>query len=242
LVEFFFLLRYEVGVLLKLMRSSNMSTFKDYKLFRLETDFNIRSIALGVTEEDSKSIQDLLKRLKEKNEITELHYEHCLRVAILAADIGKFIYMPQKPLFIAGALHDIGKCEVSPLSLGKISGWTPEDMHELRKHVNASWRMLRGKFDFTADVIVQHHRFQNNGYPKRLPSKLHKYSESTKLLILDCARVVALADVYDALHRVNDKFGETRALTAQEVKEKMFELNSDKGLLIAALYQEGILI
>ncbi len=193
---------------------------------------------VDVSQDYISSVYDLLESLRIKE---EAHYLHCLRVGLLAAKIGKFIYLPQKPLLLSGAMHDIGKREISSGVLVKSSGWNASDEREVHRHAVSGWHILKDRFPFTADIIVQHHRFQNNGYPKRLPSKLHKYSESTKLLILDCARVVALADVYDALHRVNDKFGETRALTPEEIKEKMFELNKDKELLVAALYQEGIL-
>lgn len=214
---------------------------QDTNLIMLGELFHDRCVSLEVTQADEQAVMTFLLPLKDNNSITRFHYAHCLRVGLLAAEIGRRVCLPQKPLLLAGTLHDVGKAEVSSEVLGKTTGWTDADMHHVQRHVTFGWRRLRGSFDFTADIIVQHHRFQENGYPKHLPHKLGKYSEVTKLLILDCARIVALADVYDALHRVDSKFGEARPLRQEEIKEKMFELNSDKEELIIALYKEGIL-
>jgi len=100
--------------------------------------------------------------------------------------------------------------------------------------------MLSGRFDFSAAIILWHHRFQADGYPKKLPKHLHVYAESSKLLIVEYGRIIALADVYDALHRANDKFGAKQELSGEEVRAKMFELNPDRKKLIAALYDSGI--
>src|SRR3989344_5735384 len=102
------------------------------------------------------------------------------------------------------------------------------------------YRLLRGRFDFTADTMVLHHKFQANGYPENLPPQLHHYSDTTQELILEHGRVLALADVYDALHRENDKFGEKRRLTDSEIREQMFLLNQDREVLVVDLYKAGI--
>ncbi len=53
-------------------------------------------------------------------------------------------------------------------------------------------------------------------------------------------RIVALADVYDALHRIDGKFEEKKALTGKEIREKMFEFNPDRKILVEALYKAEI--
>ncbi len=212
-----------------------------WELMRLEMAFLGRGIAAGVAPEERDAALGLLSSLKERDDVARFHYTHCLRVGLLAADIARFVHMPEKPALLSGALHDIGKCEISSGTLGKTDGWTSVDACTVRRHARNGWRILRGRFDFVADVIVRHHSFQQDSYPKRMPRWCHGYSETTKVLILEYARIVALADVYDALHRVNGKFGVPRALTSAEIRSKMLELNSDRELLITHLYWAGVL-
>jgi len=75
-----------------------------------------------------------------------------------------------------------------------------------------------------------------------MPKPLHEYSEATRLLIPEYGRVLALADVYDALHRVNSRFGDKRQLADDEIKEKMLEFNPDRKDLIMDLYNADIFI
>ena len=196
---------------------------------------------LGIKKVDVDNLFSLLSPLRNKNSITQLHYLHTLRVGMLARQIGKFIHHEERPLFLAGCLHDLGKCECALGVLGKSENWTKSDTNQMKKHVRDGYHLLAGKFDFSAEVMVLHHQFQSDPYPKKLPRHLHKYSRVTKLLIQEYGRLVAIADVYDALHRINDKFGKKRQLAGKEIKTKMLEYNPDRKKLILALYEKGIL-
>lgn len=184
----------------------------------------------------------LLKPLKEKSPSHREHYEHSVRVGFLAKKIGQFMNLDAKALFFAGLFHDLGKQEVDTELLGKTDPWTEEDKRRMQAHVLAGFNILKDKFDFSAEIIVRHHMFQPNRYPQVLPPFLHDYSEGTKTIIGEYARVLALADVYDALHRENSKFGEKRRLTDQEIEEYMIEHNPDKRKLIEDLYRADIFI
>lgn len=184
-----------------------------------------------------RGIYALLSPLKEKDALT---YEHSIRVGLLAQRIGEFMHLDQKALFFAGLLHDIGKAQTRPETLQKTTGWTAEDAAEISSHVMDGYRMARGLFDFSAEVILCHHLFQRNGYPKKLPPPLHDYSQGTKTMIQMFGRILSLADVFDALHRVNDKLGETE-LTGETIKEKMFAFNQDQKVLIGELFKADIL-
>lgn len=111
------------------------------------------------------------------------------------------------------ALHDLGKCQTCLKVLGKTGSWSDGDQEEIELHVLNGYRLLRGRFDYSAEIMLWHHRFQENGYPDELPQFLHEYRQTTQLLIREYGRIVAIADVYDALHRVNEKVGEARALS-----------------------------
>lgn len=208
----------------------------------LEQQFSNACDELEIREEDKDAILSFLAPLRDKDPATNFHFLHSLRVGLLARKIGEFVHHEGKPLFVAGVLHDLGKCQVALEVLGKTENWTEADTQAIKRHVTDGYRMLRGRFDFSAEIILWHHRFQENGYPKRLPPLLHDYKEASKLLIVEYGRIIALADVYDALHRMNDKFGKTKKLSGEEIREKMLEFNPDRIKLILALYEAGILI
>lgn len=185
-------------------------------------------------------LKSFLSPLRNKSSDTHLHYLHSLRVGLLARQIGAFTHHEEKPLLLAGALHDLGKCQTALEVLGKTRSFTRADQKEIRRHVMDGYRMLRGHFDLTAEIMLWHHKFQEDGYPKKLPPLLHDYKEQTMLLIVEYGRIVALADVYDALHRINDKFGETKKLSGEEITKKMLEFNPDRTKLVLTLYEAGI--
>jgi len=192
---------------------------------------------LGVNPQDKATIESLLEPLKQKDQNT---FQHVGRVGLSARNIGRFLHLDEKALFFAGLLHDLGKSQIPQDILGKTEGWTDADSKVVQAHVINGHEALKGRFDFTAEIIVLHHTFQENGYPKDLPEQLHRYSPETQALILEYARVLALADVYDALHRENDKFGEKRKLSGAEIKVKMLEFNPDRQEQIEDLYRAGI--
>jgi putative nucleotidyltransferase with HDIG domain len=169
-------------------------------------------------------------------------YEHCIRVGLLACAIGKFMGVDERALLFAGLLHDIGKALVLMSTLGKTKDWTEEDNREMEGHVTDGFRLLRGRFDFSAQVVSWHHQFQGNYYPKELPKPLHEYSKGTEVTIAMYGRILALADSFDALHRVNFQDGKVRARTDEEIKTLMLERNPDQAVLVGRLYEAGVLL
>lgn len=204
----------------------------------VELEFEEVMDELRINEKAKQSARNFLSVLKQKSEQT---HTHSLRVGILARRIARFMHLDEKALFFAGIFHDLGKSQTSLSTLHKSNGWTPEDSQIMESHVTDSYRLLRDKFDFSAEIVLWHHKFQRNAYPAKLPSSLHEYSEGTRVLIQEYGRVLAIADVYDALHRKNNKFEKGDSLTDEQIKEKMLEFNSDRKELVAELYNVGIL-
>jgi streptomycin 6-kinase len=54
------------------------------------------------------------------------------------------------------------------------------------------------------------------------------------------ARILALADVYDAMHRINDATG-GQALSGEEIRRRMLDSNPDQRHLVGELYAADIL-
>lgn len=193
---------------------------------------------VGITDERKDEIDRFTWPLTVKGDAVLAHYLHSLRTGIINVAIASQMLLSERASAYAGLLHDIGKASADPKILGKTEEWTESDYAHIRAHVEASHDMLRGKFDFTAAIVIWHHRFQKSGYPESLPESLHDYSLGTGVLIAMHGRVLALADVYDALHRGNARFG--GAQTGEQIHEKMLLFNPDLREQVEALYDRGI--
>jgi len=92
----------------------------------------------------------------------------------------------------AGVLHDIGKIGVAETVLRKTGPLTPEEWQVMRAHPLIGAQIV-APFDFFAAgaAIIRHHheRLDGSGYPDGLAAAA----------IPAGARIVAVADVYDAL-------------------------------------------
>ena len=185
-----------------------------------------------------QKLEQLLAPLQARDPAT---YQHGLRVGELGREIAPFLGLSPKIAFLAGLFHDLGKLGVPLETLQKTGNWTEADAEIVKDHVLHGYELLRNNFDFTAEIILLHHSFQENNYPKTLPPYLHGYSEESRALIVEYARLLALADVYDALHRVNGKFGRRTPLAAAEVRAELERAFPDQNDLIMALYTAQIL-
>jgi hypothetical protein len=203
----------------------------------LETRLQEVFTELQISEEKQRDLKAFLDALKVKDVST---YEHSLRVGLLGKDIASHILLNPKSILYPGLLHDLGKIEISPETLKKTEGWNDKDSREMERHVIAGFKIIRGKFDFSADVLKWHHFYQDKKYPKTPPKFLHDYSERTKTLIRFCGLNVSFADVYDALHRVNDKYAGTGPMTGERIKEIFLAANKGVEDLILNLYKVGV--
>jgi len=123
--------------------------------------------------------------------------EHVSRVAQISRIIAEGIGLDAercRNLYLAAPLHDIGKIGIADAILTKPGKLTPEEISVMRQHVSIGARILEnGSSEIirTAERIAQshHERWDGAGYPDRL--------SGTDIPIE--ARVVAIADVFDAL-------------------------------------------
>lgn len=102
-------------------------------------------------------------------------------------------------LYSLAPLHDVGKIVVSDKILKKPGKLTPEEFEEMKKHASAGGEVVRQilggitddeYIDFASDIATYHHeRWDGSGYPEHLSGDKIPLS----------ARIMAIADVYDAL-------------------------------------------
>jgi len=120
---------------------------------------------------------------------------HSRRVADYAVELARALGLGEREVedIRAGAyLHDIGKIDVSVDVLRKAAGLSPEEMAEMRRHVDHGERLVRSMGGVLAHVIpivaYHHERWDGRGY-RGLAGEAIPLG----------ARIVAVADTYDAL-------------------------------------------
>lgn len=124
-------------------------------------------------------------------------FEHTERVARTAAALTELLGLSRDHVELmrqAAPLHDIGKLGISDTILLKPGKLTPEEFETMRQHAALGAEILSGSssdvLQLAERIALTHHEWWNgNGYPAHL-----KADE-----IPQCGRIVALADVFDAL-------------------------------------------
>lgn len=123
---------------------------------------------------------------------------HCVRVADMACAIASELHFEEQELFwfrIGALLHDVGKLVIPEEVLNKPGKLTDEEWGLMRSHTTAGVEML-SDIEFPWDVLPivrsHHERWDGRGYPDQLAG------EDIPLV----ARILCLADVYDALTSV----------------------------------------
>jgi HD-GYP domain-containing protein (c-di-GMP phosphodiesterase class II) len=137
-----------------------------------------------------------VKTLIEKTETHDAYTAgHNQRVAMYAVQLGEKMGLSAAQLRLlaqAGAVHDLGKLHIPTRILNKPDKLTPEERLVIEQHPVTGWEFAKRLGFMSAELeIIRHHheRFDGTGYPDKLEA------EAIPLL----ARMIAVADVYDAL-------------------------------------------
>ncbi len=123
--------------------------------------------------------------------------EHIVRVAQYAKMIAEELGMNPdqcRAIYVASPLHDVGKVAISDNILLKPGRLNEQEMEQIRTHPTVGEHILGGSssdlFRLAAEIAGNHHeRWDGKGYPRGLKGSA----------IPLCARIVAVADVFDAL-------------------------------------------
>ena len=122
---------------------------------------------------------------------------HVERLAALARGVAQVLCLDSaavEDIFLAAPMHDIGKLAVPDSILRKPGPLTAEERGIMQQHTTYGYAILEGSksplLRKAATIALSHHeRFDGGGYPHGL--KGHDIPLE--------ARIVAVADVYDAL-------------------------------------------
>ncbi len=179
--------------------------FKEELLARVSSRLKLRDYEKNLEQKvelRTKEISDTqVKLMHVLGGISEGHsvetYLHVKRVTEFTYKLAKLYGMDDqeaKMLKDASSLHDIGKLGVRDNILHKRDKLTKKEYKEMQKHVVFGVDMLKYSelplFKAATIVVNQHHeKYDGTGYPHKLKgTNIHIYG-----------RIVALADVFDAL-------------------------------------------
>ncbi len=134
----------------------------------------------------------MLRRVRRYDDLT---YIHSLNVAILCHEFAGWMHMSEEEqdiLTLAGLLHDVGKMGIPGKIIKKAGSLTDEEYELIKQHPQKGYDFLkRHPLDerIMKAALMHHERCDGSGYPNGL-----KADE-----IDDFAKIVAIADYYDAL-------------------------------------------
>lgn len=150
-------------------------------------------------------LQDIIAQQKNLVQLTDIRlhdtytFAHSVNVAILSSLLGVLLKLSREEqikLTLGGLLHDIGKITVPYEILTKAGHLTDDEWSVMQGHPEAGRQRLKKMFPndtLLSTIALQHHEhIDGSGYPNHLKGEqIHRYG-----------RIVAIADVYDALTSV----------------------------------------
>lgn len=145
--------------------------------------------------------EETLLRLAKAGEYRdECTGNHVLRIAEYCGLIGTSLGLPEsdcKAISLAATMHDIGKIGIPDQILLKPGKLTESEFEVMREHTRLGYQILCNSpskyLQLGATIALYHHeQFDGNGYPEGLCGET----------IPQPARIVAVADVFDALTTV----------------------------------------
>jgi len=138
----------------------------------------------------------IIMNLSDIRAVDDYTFGHSVNVCVLSLISGISMGYDKDKLIklgIGAILHDIGKILVSQDILNKPGSLNEHEFNEIKKHTQLGYEILQRypKLDNASMLVVleHHERYNGTGYPAgKREDEIHEF-----------ARIVAIADVYDAL-------------------------------------------
>ena len=160
--------------------------------YLMGTLYEHKNLQINELRETYQGVLMILRHFISKDTYTE---NHCYRVSVYATRIGAQMNLPVdriEDVRAAALLHDIGKLDISRDLLYKAAKLTRDEYESVQEHVPRGIEMLEpvgGALRRVIPIILAHHdKFDGSGYN----------TTSGDAIPLE-SRIIAVADVYDAL-------------------------------------------
>jgi HD-GYP domain-containing protein (c-di-GMP phosphodiesterase class II) len=145
----------------------------------------------AITDNDAVAVD--ISALKVSDEYT---FKHSVDVATMSMIVGRKHGLDDTQVYelgISGLLHDVGKSKIPNEILNKATRLTDEEFSMMKQHSLFGYSILKEKNDLSNSIklgVLQHHEKMNSkGYPMGVSSdKINLF-----------ARIISVADIYDAL-------------------------------------------
>lgn len=141
------------------------------------------------------STADLFNMLHNMRQYDDLTFAHCMNVALISNILAGWLNLSQEDIETAtlcGLLHDIGKLAIPDQIIKKPGRLTDEEYRMVKKHTIEGYNILKDQKinDHIKNSALMHHeKCDGSGYPLGLNGEK----------IDPFAKIVAIADVYDAM-------------------------------------------
>lgn len=189
-----------VGVLgvINALRSSGFTKEHEEFLITLAGQAAVALTNAQLYQDLRKAQMGTIMRLSIVAEFKDKHTaSHLKRISNYSAVIAKKIGLSEEQvelIYLASPMHDIGKIGISDSILLKPGKLTPEEFEEIKKHPVIGGAIFEGADTILLQVSQQialchHEKYDGTGYPNGLAGD--------KIPL--AARIVAVADVFDAL-------------------------------------------
>ena len=177
-----------------------------------------------LSEVSLNTVRAVVQSLEERYPFFKGHSE---RVSLLAAAIGTEMGMAEEEissLELGGLLHDIGMIGVSDTIINETRTLDNSEYDIIKQHPADGKRMIElipHLQQVLSSIISHHERFDGSGYPEKLVGKQ----------IPLAGRVIALADVFDALTTDRPQRGKIDIKDALSYIEEQSGISFDPGIV-----------
>ena len=163
-----------------------------------------KSLIIKMQDHTIESLSNLVENRDEdtgEHVIRTMTYVELLAIQLMKKNLFSETITPRYIRYLkrAAPMHDIGKIVVPDAILKKPARFTEEEFNQMKRHATEGGRIVHEILDgyeepeyiqITTDIAAHHHeRWDGSGYPDKLSGEEIPLS----------ARIMALADVFDAL-------------------------------------------
>ncbi|MDR4360386.1 HD-GYP domain-containing protein, partial [Bacillus anthracis] len=159
----------------------------------LSLKFLVQKIKASYEKQMKETALSIMRIMELKDQYTKGHSERVANYAtILAKETNEYDDNSLKQFHFICLLHDIGKIGIPDEVLKKASSLTEEEYNLIKTHPQLGLEVFKNisLIKGSEDIILSHHeRWDGKGYPQKLKGNQ----------IPLCARIVAIADAFDAM-------------------------------------------
>ena len=183
--------------------------------------------------EDNEAIAVDISALKVSDEYT---FKHSVDVATMSMIVSRQYGLPDEQIYeigISGLLHDIGKSKIPNEILNKAGKLTDEEFALIKQHSLLGYQILKDKPELSSAIklgVLQHHeKINGSGYPMgATEDKIHIF-----------AKIIAVADIYDAL--VTER-PYKKAFTPRDAVEMIMAMTGELDLKVMQSFLESVIL